>query len=237
MIGVGSIKVLAIESSAKTASAAIVSEDKIISEAFVNSNLTHSQTLLPMVEAVFNNSAVDIREVDGLAVAYGPGSFTGVRIGVSMIKGMAFASKLPCVPVSTLKALAYNLIDEKDYISAVMDARCNQVYNCIYQSTDSGLIQLTEERAIPISRLETEFAGLEGRIFLVGDGSSLCYDSFGNKYDNIRIAPESLRFGRAASVGKLGIQMLKKGEYITGEQLAPLYLRPSRAERMNKENK
>ena len=137
------MKILAIDSSAKTASAAVLDGKKILGEIYIDVGLTHSQTLLLLVERILANVALDIDDIDAFAVTTGPGSFTGVRIGVALVKGFAFAKNKPCIPVSTLHALAYNLIDSNCIVCAVMDARCNQVYNAIFEvsskSTDCAL--------------------------------------------------------------------------------------------------
>ena len=130
------MKILAIDTSAKAASACIAQEDKIIGEFFINTSLTHSQTLMPMIEQLSINAQVPLGEIEAIAVNAGPGSFTGVRIGVAAAKGLAFADNLPCVSVSTLESMAYNALGADCIVCAVMDARCSQVYNALFRVKD-----------------------------------------------------------------------------------------------------
>ena len=141
------MKILALECSAGPASVAIVEDNKVIGSSFINVKLTHSQTLLPMVSDLLKASRLDIGDIEGVAIAAGPGSFTGIRIGISVAKGIAAAKKLPCVPVSTLGAMAEMFRGQAAYICAVMDARCNQLYNAIFEVNGDTVNRLCEDRA------------------------------------------------------------------------------------------
>ena len=225
------MKILAIDSSAKAASAALVEDGRLLGEFFINVGLTHSQTLMPMVEDLLKNTDVKLSEVEAFAVSAGPGSFTGLRIGIASVKGMALLSDTPCVGVSTLEAMAYNFIGEDVLICAVMDARCNQVYNAIFEVRDAKVTRLTPDRTISIEALYAEVAALDREVLFVGDGALLCYNRKINGL-NVRLAPEAKRFQRASSVAFSALEALARGqEPVSSEALAPTYLRIPQAER------
>ena len=170
---------LGIDSSAAAASAAIVEDGKLLGEYYVNTKQTHSQTLLPMVQGLLENVGRSCSELDALAVSHGPGSFTGVRIGISCVKGMALPNDTPCVGISTLEAIAYGGIAlEGAVLCAVMDARCNQVYHGLFQVEDAALRRLSEDCALAISDLETQVRQYGERLVLLGDGAALCHRTF-----------------------------------------------------------
>ena len=221
---------LGIDSSASAASAAVVEEGRLLGEFFVNTKQTHSQTLLPMVQSLLQTVGRSCEEIDLLAVSHGPGSFTGVRIGVACVKGISFTHNTPCVGISTLEAIAYGgILIEGSVLCAAMDARCGQVYNALFQVEDGKLVRLTEDRALSIADLEQECRHWGENLILLGDGASLCHKTFISW--GARLAPESIRFQRASSVALLGEQEAKKGNTITASALAPVYLRLPQAER------
>lgn len=221
---------LGIDSSASAASAAVVEEGRLLGEFFVNTKQTHSQTLLPMVQSLLQTVGRSCEEIDLLAVSHGPGSFTGVRIGVACVKGISFTHNTPCVGISTLEAIAYGgILKEGSVLCAAMDARCGQVYNVLFQVEDGKLVRLTEDRALSIADLEQECRHWGENLILLGDGASLCHKTFISW--GARLAPESIRFQRASSVALLGEQEAKKGNTITASALAPVYLRLPQAER------
>ena len=150
------MKILSLECSAKSASCAVIEESKILCSDFTSSGLTHSQTLLPMVSDMINKAEVPFSDIDAFAVSAGPGSFTGIRIGISAVKGMALPKNAPCIPVSTLEAIAYNFLSEDALVCAVMDARCNQVYNALFRIKDGKIKRLCEDRAVSIDFLKAE---------------------------------------------------------------------------------
>ena len=173
------MKILAVESSASAASAAVWEDGKLLCEAFTNVGLTHSQTLLPLVEQILSCAQISFSEIGCYAVAVGPGSFTGVRIGVSLVKGLAFSGKVPCVPVSTLEAMARLFTGQRANICCAMDAGCGQVYNALFEVNSGAVTRLCEDRAIAASQLGEELAA-DGRSWiLTGDGATLCWESFG----------------------------------------------------------
>ena len=168
--------ILGIDSSASAASAALVENGRLLGESYVNTKQTHSQTLLPMVETLLRSLQRSCKDLDALAVSHGPGSFTGVRIGVSCVKGMAFPNSTPCVGISTLEAIAYGgLAWEGAVLCAVMDARCGQVYNALFRANQGRLQRITEDRALSIEQLGEECRGFQEPVLLLGDGAELCY--------------------------------------------------------------
>ncbi len=220
---------LGIDTSSLAASAAIIEDGAILAENFVNVKRTHSETLFPMVESVLGNCGKSLSSVDLFAVTAGPGSFTGVRIGISAVKGMAMGTGKLCVPVSTLEALAYNLLGRRCVAVPVMDARCGQVYTALFQVNGRTVSRLSEDMAIPIDELRREIAklSLETEIVLLGDGAKTCFEIFNDP--RVTLAPEHLRFQRAASVC---LAALSRGETpLTPSQLVPFYLRPPQAQR------
>ncbi len=226
------MKILAIDTSAAAVSAAVVDDSKILAEDYLNIGLTHSQTLLPLIDSVLKNANITISDMDLLVTSNGPGSFTGIRIGVSTIKGMGLAAGLPCVGVSTLEALAYNFLGLPVIVSAVMDARREQVYNAVFElKTNNTVHRLTPDRAISIPDLGKELLKYGQPIYFLGDGADLCCNILGES-SKFLLAPAHLRFQRAASVAALGKRIFESGrEQHTAAQLLPSYLRLSQAER------
>lgn len=221
---------LAVESSAGPASAAVLEDEKLLGETFVNTKQTHSQTLLPMVQELLRSLGKRCDEVDLFAVSNGPGSFTGVRIGVACIKGLAFPKNTPCCGVSTLEAIAVNgRAFEGAVLCAAMDARRSQVYNALFEVKNGGLCRLTEDRAISIETLSQECVPYADRLLLLGDGAALCYDTM--KSIGARLAPEELRYQRASSVALAARRLFAQGKQHTPAELMPVYLRPPQAER------
>ncbi len=221
---------LGIDSSAAAASAAVVEDGKLLGEFFVNTKQTHSQTLLPMVQNLLETVSRSCGDVDVLAVSHGPGSFTGVRIGVACVKGMALVNDTPCVGVSTLEAIAWGgIFAQGALLCAVMDARCGQVYNALFQAEGGTLRRLTEDRALSIADLEKECRGFGEKVLLLGDGAALCHKTF--QAWGARLAPEAIRFQRASSVALLGEEAAQAGKTISASALAPVYLRLPQAER------
>ncbi len=228
--------VLGIESSATAASVAVVEGEKLLGQYYCNTAMTHSQTLLPMAEALVQSLGKTWADFGLLAVSAGPGSFTGVRIGVSCVKGIAFAHNIPCCGVSTLEAIAYNgLACEGSILCAVMDARCGQVYNALFQVEKGALRRLTEDRALAIEALGEECKAYGPHIMLLGDGAALCHQAFSTW--GARLAPEAQRFQQAASVAFIGQQRAQQGLAVPAAELLPAYLRLPQAERELKRKK
>ncbi len=223
--------ILAIDSSAKAASVCVANEEKIIGEFFINTSLTHSQTLMPMTEQLLNNTEIKIDKVDAIAVNAGPGSFTGVRIGVAAAKGLAFSNNLPCVSVSTLESMAFNLLGTEGVICAVMDARCSQVYNAMFRISGEKFERLTDDRALSLSDLLSEVRQIDEKIFIVGDGAEITYEFLKNEIQNVVLAPKNKRTQTASSVALAALQKLSEGKTQSAAELMPFYLRLPQAQR------
>ena len=225
------MKILAIDCSAGAASACIWQDGKVLGECFTNVKLTHSQTLMPMVCGVLEYAKVDLQQIDVFAVTAGPGSFTGVRIGVASIKGMAFAQNKPCAGISTLEAMAENLRVLDCTACCVMDARCGQVYNAIFEIKNGEIHRLTPDRALSIDELAAECAKYTAPVVLVGDGAELCAKSEAFETIGVRLAPEPIRFQRACGTAACAARAAESGNLVSAEELMPVYLRPPQAQR------
>jgi len=223
--------ILAFESSAKAASAALVRDGRLISQYSQCSGLTHSRTLLPMGEDMLKNAELKLSDVDLIAVAHGPGSFTGIRIGVSMVKGLAWAGEKPCVGVSTLEALAWHGLAAGGYVCPVMDARRNQVYNAIFKIENGRPVRVTEDRPIALSELAEEIRALDAPMFLGGDGAELTEKYLSEQGLACTVAPENLRWQSAWGVAMAAMDK-QPGD---ADSLLPVYLRLSQAERERNE--
>ena len=223
--------ILAFETSAKAASVALADEGKLLGESYQNTGLTHSQTLLSMAEALLKNCGKTPDDVTAVAVAAGPGSFTGVRIGVAAAKGFAWGGELPCCGVSTLEAMALGFGAWQGYVCPVMDARRSQVYNALFHVEKGECQRIREDRAISVQELGEELKKLEEPIFLVGDGSILCYNTLLESVPRL-VAPQEHRMHqRAAGVALAARQQLTQGAVTDAAALTPNYLRLSQAER------
>lgn len=225
------MKLLALDSTATPASAAVVEDGKLLGEFFINTRQTHSQTLLPMAESVLRYTETEIGEIGLFAVSAGPGSFTGVRIGVACIKGLAMPGNVPCVGVSTLEAMAYNLAHLDAAICAVMDARCGQVYNAVFTSDGETFSRLTEDRALSIDELAKDCEKYKKPLYLVGDGANLCYNKESFQALGAKLPPQPLVYQRAYGVAQAALAAYRQGTTVTPAALAPIYLRLPQAER------
>ncbi|MGI5856353.1 MAG: tRNA (adenosine(37)-N6)-threonylcarbamoyltransferase complex dimerization subunit type 1 TsaB [Candidatus Merdivicinus sp.] len=225
------MKILSLDTSAKTATAAIVEEDRVLAESCVNVGLTHSQTLMPMLEGLLSAACIRLEEIDLFAVSHGPGSFTGIRIGIGAVKGLAQGLGKPCFGVSTLEALAYNFKGLDGFVCPAMDARCGQVYAALYRGAEGALCREQPDEAIAIADLGARLAAVPGPVTLVGDGAELCWRTLAESVPSLRLAPPQLRFQRASSVSFAALAALRKAEPLTPAQLMPVYLRLPQAER------
>ena len=228
------MKILAVESSAVAASCALAEDGKLLGEFFLNVGLTHSCTLMPMIESLLAQADVSVRDVDLFAVANGPGSFTGVRIGVSTVKGMAQPLGKSCVGVSTLHAMAYNVVGADALICCAMDARCRQVYTALFESKDGRIFRMTQDDAVSLDALCETLRGYGRKVVFVGDGAQLCYDAFREILPEISLAPASVRFQHASSVAA-AVFGGDAGTVVSAEELSVSYLRLSQAERERKQ--
>ena len=222
---------LAFETSAKSCSAALHDGKGLLAESYQNSGLTHSQTLMVMAEDLLKVCGKSAADVTHLAVAAGPGSFTGVRIGVSAAKGFAWGAELPVYGVSTLESMALGLGVMDGHICCCMDARRKQVYNAIFLAENGHLTRVTEDRAISLEELQEELAHIDGPIYLVGDGAELTMRTLGAEVPGLVLPPEHRRHQRASGVALAAIGAMERGESADGAALQPNYLRLSQAER------
>ncbi len=234
-----SMKILSLDASATSASVCVYDnvDDKILGEFFINTKLTHSQTLVPMIDALLDNIKIELSDIDYFAVNTGPGSFTGIRIGVSVIKGIAMALRKPCVSVSTLESMAYNFVGRSGVlICACMDARRNQVYNALFTTDNGEIKRLCDDRAISVESLYAELKSASMPVVLVGDGAFLCYSQKPDDFD-IVLSSAKERYQTASSVAFCAKKAIEKGDILDAASLMPTYLRPSQAERerLNKE--
>ena len=230
---------LAFETSAKAASVALFQDGKLLGESYQNTGLTHSQTLMVIAQDLIRQCGFIPADITHTAVAAGPGSFTGVRIGVAAAKGFAWGKEVPCYGVSTLEAMALGLGIWDGYICACMDARRNQVYNALFRAEQGVLTRITEDRAIALADLKTELESIDGPIYLVGDGAELTYRTLASQIPNLILPAEHRTHQRAVGVGLAALASIARGETGDAAALAPNYLRLSQAERerLEKENK
>ena len=231
--------ILAFETSAKAASVALLEGDKLLSESYQNTGMTHSQTLMVMAEDMLKQCGKTAKDVDAVAVAEGPGSFTGVRIGVAAAKGFAWGREIPCYGVSTLEAMAQSLGIYDGYICPVMDARRSQVYNALFEADRGEITRIREDRAISLDDLAEDVKKLEKPVFLVGDGSILCYNTLLERVPSLVLPPEHRMHQRAVGVGIIAARQIRAGISGDAAALTPNYLRLSQAERerMEREQK
>ena len=237
------MKILAFDTTSKTAAVAITENEKPIGFTVIDTLNTHSVTLLPMTDDLMKRSGVDIKDIDLFVCSAGPGSFTGVRIGTSTVKGLAFAENKPCIGVSSLEALAMNVFAENGIICPVMDARRGQLYNALFKANGYGTIErLTEDRTVTVDELCQELKEMSEKVFLTGDGYDIAYKALTGL--NCQPVPENMRYHNAYNVAVLGYR-----KYIGSDEnmrlrfnataLSPVYLRASQAERerLERENK
>ena len=212
------MKILALETSAKSVSVAVTEDGRVLASSYQNIGLTHSVTLMPLLDGMLQNAGLALSDMDLLAVAAGPGSFTGLRIGVSALKGLAWAEDKPCCGVSTLEAMAQN-------------GRRSQVYNALFRCEGGQLTRLCPDRAIGLEELAQELKEDENPKLAVGDGAHLCRDYLNSHGIPCRLAPENGLYQSAVGVALVAEDMARRGETVSGRDLAPTYLRLSQAER------
>lgn len=222
------MKILALESSALTASAAICEESRLLGEITLNNGNTHSETLLPMVESLLHFHGLQVSDIDLFAVSIGPGSFTGIRIGAATVKGLAFGSGKPCIGVSTLAALAYNVPVPGGLVCPVMNARRGQVYTALFRCRDGKPERLTPDAALSLEELDEQLRAYDEPVFLTGDGYTL---AAGTLQHPIGTLPDRLRYQSAASVAYAAWDAYQSGVQTAETDLKPIYLRPCQAER------
>lgn len=226
------MKILAVDTSGLVASVAILDKDKVYAEYTINNKKTHSQTLLPMLDEIIKALEIELKEIDGIAIAGGPGSFTGLRIGSSTVKGLGMVIDVPVINVPTVDALAYNLYGTKDLICPIMDARRNQVYTGLYEFIEGEFIVVKEQVAVGIEEIVEEINAINRGVIFLGDGVDVHKEAL---KDMVKVpmlfAPSHLLRQRAGAVGALGLIYMEKGQVETADEHEPEYLRLSQAER------
>lgn len=223
------MNLLAIDTSGQVASAAFLTDGQLVAEYTLNHKMTHSQTLMPMIDELANRIEFPMESLDAIACSSGPGSFTGLRIGAATAKGLAHGLHVPIIPVPTLDALAYNIFDTRKIICPIMDARRNQVYTAFYRWVNGKFYRISEYSAEDLKDVLQATELLGSTIFL-GDGVNAYRGLLVNRC-HISIAPSHLRLQRAASVGAYAEILAREGKVVAGEDFAPFYLRKSQAER------
>ena len=232
------MRILAIDSSSLVASVAVVTDDILTAEYTINFKKTHSQTLLPMLDEIVKMTDMNLDTIDAIAVAGGPGSFTGLRIGSATAKGLGLALKKPLIHITTVDGLAYNLCYTDRIICPIMDARRNQVYTGIYQMDGDKLQVLEAQMAVEIDELAKKLCTYGKPVIFLGDGVPVHKDRLEKELmtnHDIAFAPAHMNQQRAAAVGMLGIQYYKEGKTETAMEHKPDYLRVSQAEREREE--
>ncbi len=219
--------ILALESSAKAASVALCDGDRLIAQYRQASGLTHSRTLLAMTEGLLKNTETSVEQIDAFAVAGGPGSFTGIRIGMAAAKGLAWGAGKPLCSVSTLEAMAWHCSDDRVTVCPVMDARRSQVYNALFTVGPDGPVRRTEDRALSLEELAADAGKYDAPFWFVGDGAALCAARFTEQGLPFVTAPEPLRLPSAWGVAAAA----RSGPFLDPADAEPNYLRLSQAER------
>ncbi|MBQ3053400.1 MAG: tRNA (adenosine(37)-N6)-threonylcarbamoyltransferase complex dimerization subunit type 1 TsaB [Clostridia bacterium] len=225
------MKILAIDTGSKVATAGICQDGKLLGEYTINNGLTHSQGLLPMIDNLLVTLNLTLKDIDAFAVSTGPGSFTGLRIGIATIKGFAFSENKPCIEVSSLEAMAYNHLYTNYIICPLMDARNNQVYNAIYKRENGKLKIIKEPRAIEMSKVIEDLKKLKGKVLFLGDGVTPNIDAVKSLKTRALISEFNNNMQRGASVALVAWEKAKAGQFVTGDSLSAEYLRKSQAER------
>ncbi len=228
------MRILALETSAKSVSCAVAEDGAVLAHSFQCTGLTHSRTLLPMVDAMLQNAELPLDSMDLFAVSAGPGSFTGLRIGVSALKGLAWAQGKPCVGVSTLYAMAQNLAHADAMLICAMDARRNQVYNALFEAKNGSLTRLCDDRAVGLAELASELRGDTCQKIVLGDGAVLTHGYLSENGIPCTLAPAALRYQNAVGVALAAAEAAARGDTTDAQGLAISYLRISQAERERK---
>lgn len=226
------MKILALDTATVVATVAIADEEKLYSETTIHSKKkNHSERLMLLIEEVLKNSGLELKDVDLFSCTVGPGSFTGLRIAIATVKGLAQSLNKPVIPLSTLEALAYNLSFCKEIICPIIDAQRDQVYTCFYEWTEEGLQALTQESVYSIEELLNIITGQGKGVVLLGDGvKKIPYEALEKYKDLLKVAPVSSRMPKASSLASLSLDVAKKGVTTTYSNLEPNYMRKSQAE-------
>ena len=230
------MKLLVLDSSGLVASVALIEDDRLIAEYTTGNKLTHSQTLLPMLNEVIKRTSLEMEDIDAIAVAKGPGSFTGLRIGAATAKGLGLALNKPIVPVPTVDGLAYQLFGTSKIICPMMDARRKQVYTGFYRFEGGEMKVLKEQCAQSVEDTLDQLRKYNESVIFLGDGVPVYHDEIMEKMGESAIfAPAHANRQRAAAVGALAQVYFAQGIYESADEFVPDYLRKSQAEREREE--
>ena len=225
------MRILALETSAKSVSVAVTENGTLLAQAYQDRGLTHSVTLMPLLDGMLKTAGLTLDDMDIIAVAQGPGSFTGIRIGVSAAKGLAWAKALPCCGVSTLEAMAYGVTDFEGIVVGAMDARRQQVYNALFRTENGRVTRLCADRAVAMELVAKELAAIPEPKLIVGDGAVLLYDFLQKAGIGCRLSSPLHRQQSAAGVALAAEHLAAQGLTCSAQELQPVYLRLSQAER------
>ena len=225
------MRILALETSAKSVSVAVTENGTLLAQAYQDRGLTHSVTLMPLLDGMLKTAGLTLDDMDIIAVAQGPGSFTGIRIGVSAAKGLAWAKALPCCGVSTLEAMAYGVTDFEGVVVGAMDARRQQVYNALFRTENGRVTRLCADRAVAMELVAEELAAIPEPKLIVGDGAVLLYDFLQKAGIGCRLTSPLHRQQSAAGVALAAEHLAAQGLTCSAQELQPVYLRLSQAER------
>ena len=224
--------VFGIDTCCMAATAALVNDDIMVAQTVINQNKTHSQIMMPQIEQMFKAAEVNPKDVDAFAAAVGPGSFTGVRIGVASVKAMAQAANKPCVAVSTLEALAFSSKFFDGIVSPILDARRNQVYNALFQGGKDGLVRLCDDRALALDELLAQLKQMDKNVIFMGDGTLVFKEQIKAELgEKAFFAPKISNLNLAGAVAEIGFEKFQQGESVSYGKLVPSYIRLSQAER------
>jgi tRNA threonylcarbamoyladenosine biosynthesis protein TsaB len=230
---------LSVDSSSKTVSVAVNNDEETLVEIFLNTGLVHGRTLVPVIESAILYSGLSMKDIDLFSVASGPGSFTGIRIGMSAVKGMMFALNKPCVSISSLEALAFNVVNVCDgIICPCSDFRRGNLYNSIFKSDGANIIRLTEDRNISADNLLKELKNYNEKIYFVGDNEQLCHNLWINNSPlmNFYIFKSPFCHIKASNLGLLTYKKYSENNKIASDEVYPTYLSLSQAEKQRLEN-
>ena len=225
------MNILAVDTAGKTAGVALLQDDRLLYEVYLDGGMTHSETLMPMIDTCLKLCGLTCADIDLYAVNAGPGSFTGVRIGVAAAKGFAWGRDIPCCGVSTLEAMAWQASEFSGIVCCAMDARRSQVYHARFLAENGTLTRLCPDCAVSLDEVRLALENCEKPKIMVGDGAQLCYNTFGTEISGCMLAPEHRRMQRASGVALAARRLLSEGADCSGAALAPNYLRLSQAER------
>jgi tRNA threonylcarbamoyladenosine biosynthesis protein TsaB len=225
------MRVLSLDSSTEVASCAIIEDGKLLGEITYNNEKQHSIILMPMIDTLLTTLRMELKDLDGFVVAKGPGSFTGLRIGMATIKGLSFGSNKPCIAISSLDSLAYNLAFADGIICPILDALRDNVYTRLFIYENNDLKPLSDYMAISVDELITEISKHNKKVYFVGDGIYKHRDKLSTLLPSAFFAPAHLNLTRASALGELGLKLLASGVTEDIDTLTPIYLRKSQAER------